>query len=175
MPKKIISNTSSFQCCTKSVNTYTCFVQLQLQMPQWVQVCLLRPSVALQAIHVLSSHKQRFPTAGTPPERDLQMVLLLHRRRNNSTAGDMMSYTYSGVPKLYVRVVYSASWMPKSLPSQEPHTHIPGRGDVPQAGHADDSLNFLPRGGSHCKSYCNVGSPPPTAGDAPVSARWGLL
>lgn len=58
-------------------------------------------------------------------ERDLQMVLHLHRRRNNSAAGDKTACNYSGIPKLYVRVAYPASQVPKkSLSRQKPHTSL---------------------------------------------------
>lgn len=42
---------------------------------------------------------------------------------------DMMPCSHSGGPEVYVRVVCSASQTPKSLPSKEPYTHIPGRSD----------------------------------------------
>lgn len=61
-----------------------------------------------EALQALSAHRQRLPTAGTQPERDLQHYCSF-RERNNSDAEDMMPCTPSGGPELYVRVVCSAN------------------------------------------------------------------
>lgn len=131
MPKKIVSNTLCFQCCTKSVHTDTRFVPLQPHMPRWEQVCLFGPSVALWAIHALimqaqvslgrhtarQGHKgtcgwySTFTGGGTTLLVGIQW-LVLHRRSQAGRQGGL-----------------DTSHTPKSLPGQKPCTRIPSRGD----------------------------------------------
>lgn len=122
MTKKIISNAVRFQCCAKLLNTY-----------MWrVQVCLLCPSVALQGIRALSSRKQRFPTASTQPARARKGPAggtAPSPGEEQLCCGGCNGSCLSRRSQAVRQGVYPASQTPKSLPRQEPHTHVPGRGE----------------------------------------------